>query len=92
MTREEFIKSTAAGLRKMDIKPDYLLLIADRFDDWEYDEFELCGIPVIKSFISVNNGYSDMDYPIVPCFKNGVITESQYLMQISYFQRGFYEQ
>ena len=64
MTKREFIEATASGLRKMNYTPDYLLIIADRFNDWEWDEDTLCGILVIKNYIVVNLGYSGHDYPV----------------------------
>ena len=87
MTKKEFIEATASGLRKMDYTPDYLLIIANRFIDWEYDDEELCGIPVIKTYISVNSGHSGYDYPVIPCFKK--ISEKDIFMIINSFQRGF---
>ncbi len=87
MTRKELIEATASGLRKMEYTPDFLLIIAERFDDWEYDEPELCGIPVIKTHISVNPGYSGYDYPVIPCFKN--INEREIFILVLWFQRGF---
>ena len=87
MNEHEFIEATASGLRKMGKIPDYLLIIVDRFENWEYDETTLCGIPVIKSHISINYGYSGNDYPIIPCFIN--LDEKEIGRQVYYFQRGF---
>lgn len=87
MTKKELIEATASGLRKMNYTPDYLLIIADRFNDWEWDDEKLCGIPVIKGYISVNSGYSGHDYPITPCFKD--VPEKEIFTLVTYFQRGF---
>jgi len=87
MKKREFIEATASGLRKMNYNPDYLLIIADRFNDWEWDEDTLCGIPVIKSHIVVNSGYSGHDYPVTPCFKD--VSEKDISKLVSWFQRGF---
>ena len=80
MTKKEFIEAVASALRKMNYTPDYLLIIADRFNDWEWDEGTLCGIQVIKSYVSD-------DYPVIPCFKD--IPETDIFMLVNYFQRGF---
>jgi hypothetical protein len=37
MTKREFIEAVASGLRKMNYTPYYLLIIAERFNDWEQD-------------------------------------------------------
>lgn len=87
MDKRTFIEATASGLRKMDYMPDFLAIIVGRFGGWEYDEKKLCGIPVIKLYISVNSGYSGLDFPIIPCFDN--LSESKILMQTVYFQKGF---
>jgi ribosomal protein S2 len=87
MTKIEFIEATASGLRKMNYTPDYLLIISERFNDWEWDEDTLCGIPVIKSYISANSGYSGHDYPVIPCFRN--VSEKDILKMVIWFQRGF---
>ena len=87
MTKGEFIEAVASGLRKMNYTPDYLLIIAERFNDWEWDEDTLCGIQVIKSYVSVNSGHSGHDYPVIPCFKD--VSETDIFMLVNYFQRGF---
>lgn len=87
MNKHDFIESTAAGLRKMDVPPDFLLVIVDRFDDCMFDDLSICGIPVIKSYISVNEGYSGFDYPIIPCFKT--LDATEIYSQVIHFQRGF---
>ena len=87
MTKGEFIEAVASGLRKMNYTPDYLLIIAERFNDWEWKEDTLCGIPVIKSYVSVNSGHSGHDYPVIPCFKN--VSEKDIFMLVNSFQRGF---
>jgi len=89
METRDFIESVAAGLRRMDVAPDYLLVLVDRYEKWQYDDDTLCGIPVIKSHVSVNSGYSGFDYPIIPCFKN--LEENKIFMQVSNFQRGIEE-
>lgn len=87
MTKREFIEAVASGLRKMNYTPYYLLIIAERFNDWEWDEDTLCGIQVIKSYVSVNSGHSGHDYPVIPCFKD--VSEKDIFMLVNYFQRGF---
>ena len=89
MKKIEFIQATASGLRKMNHTPDYLLIIADRFNDWEWDEDTLCGIKVIKSHVSANYGRSGIDYPVIPCFKD--VPEKDIFMLVKYFQKGFEE-
>ena len=87
MTKREFIEAVASGLRKMNYTPDYLLIISDRFNDWEWDEETLCGIQVIKSYVSVNTGHSGNDYPVIPCFTD--VSEKDIFMLVNYFQQGF---
>lgn len=90
MTKLEFIEAVASGLRKMNYPPDYLLIIPHIFNDWEWGMWEeetLLGIPVIKSYLSVNSVRSDSDCPVIPCFKD--IPEEDIFMQVVYFQRGF---
>lgn len=87
MTKRKFIEAVASGLRKMNYTPDYLLIIAERFNDWEWDEETLCDIQVIKSYVSVNSGYSGRDYPVIPCFMD--VSEKDIFMLVNYFQRGF---
>lgn len=87
ITKKEFIEAVASGLRKMNHTPDYLLIIAKRFNGWEWDEKTLCGIPVIKSYVSVNSGHSDYDYPVIPCFPGE--SEKDIFMHVKNFQQGF---
>ena len=87
MKKNEFIEAVASGLRKMNYTPDYLLIIAERFNDWEWDEETLCGIKVIKSYVSVNSGHSGHDYPVIPCFTD--VPEKDIFMLVNYFQEGF---
>jgi hypothetical protein len=83
MTKRQFIEAVASGLRKMERIPDYLLII----NDWEWDEDKICGVPVIKTYIVVNIGYSGLNYPVTPCFKD--VTEENISILVSLFQRGF---
>lgn len=85
MKPQEFIEKVAAGLRKMDTKPDYLLFIINK-TDWIYDLPELCGIPVIYSYIPFNSGYDGDEFIIFPCFKYEFKQ-----MEVYNFQRGFTE-
>jgi hypothetical protein len=87
MTKREFVEAVASGLRKMNYTPDYLLIIPDRFNEWEWDEETLCGIQVIKSYVSVNIGHSGNDYSVIPCFTD--VSEKDIFMLVNYFQRGF---
>lgn len=87
ITKKQFIEAVASGLRKMEYTPDYLLIIADRFNDCEWDEKTLCGIPVIKSYVSVNSGHNGHDYPVIPCFTD--VSEKDIFVLVNYFQRGF---
>ena len=87
MTKKEFIKAVASGLRKMNYTPDYLLIITGKFNNWEWDEDTLCGIQVIKSYISVNSGHGGHDYPVIPCFVN--VPEQDIFMLVNDFQQGF---
>ena len=87
MTKGEFIEATASGLRKMKHTPDYLLILSCRFNKWEeWDEETLCGIQVIKSYVSVNSGHSGLDYPVIPCFID--VPEKDIFTHVRDFQIG----
>lgn len=83
----EFINRVASGLRKMDIKPDYLIFL-DGIEDWTYDEKYLCGIPVLHTYKSINTGYSGENYIIHPAWIKEIDKEFEEVIK---FQRGFYE-
>ncbi len=85
MEKREIIERVAAGLRKMNVKPDYLLYFDEKID-FAWDEETICGIPVLHSTNSVNSGYDGDDYFFHPIFK----TETK-SMEVYYFQRGFKE-
>ena len=87
MEKKEFIERTASGLRNMDYTPDYLLINACSLGEWCWDEYLLCGIPVIKGYICSNAGYGGEDYPITPCFRD--LGEERISYQVMLFQRGF---
>lgn len=83
------IERVAAGLRKMNNTPDYMLYVDGKNesgDTWDADT--ICGIPVLHSWINVNSGYDGDDYFFHPIF-NKERTETQ--MDIYYFQKGFKE-
>ena len=86
MKKREFIERIASGLRNMEYTPDYLLINAYGLGDWCWDEYFLCGIPVIKGHIGSNVGYGGEDYPIIPCFKD--LEEERIPYQVILFQRG----
>jgi len=87
ISKSDFIKAVASGLRNMNHTPDYLLIITERFNDWEWDEDTLCGIRVIKSYVSVNSGRGGHDYPVIPCFVD--VPEQDIFMLVNDFQQGF---
>jgi len=89
MNKHDFIEGTAAGLRKMNETPSHLLIRSDSFGEWEFDELQLLGIPVIKTYIPVCVGYGGVEYPVIPCFKD--IPEHKMNMEVYYFQRGFHD-
>ena len=85
MERKEIIERVAAGLRKMDTKPDFLLFI-DNKTDFTWDEDTICGVPVLHTILAVNNDYDGDDFFFHPAFNNESVKME---MQIRYFQKGF---
>ena len=89
MTKEELIKQVAAGLRRMDDKPDFLLYIGDKFtfDNNEFDYDAICGIPVLYSFAYLSGKPEDIDCDILPIWKDA----KNHLSDVFSFWRGFDE-
>lgn len=90
LTLNEFKERTGTGLRNMQLKPDYLIILVTMFEDWEYDQKSFSNIPIIKTNISENNGYGGYDYPILPGF-NSDIPKDIVQREVYFFQRGFHE-
>ena len=88
MKIREFIQRTAAGLRNMDNPPDFLMISAEHVFENDWEEDSLCGIPIIKGFIPIHEGYGGDYYPITPCFKS--LPKGKVFSEVALFQRGFY--
>ena len=82
--RNEIIKSVAGGLRRMDIKPDYLLFCGE--EDWCWDEEKILGIPVLHSAL-IRNIMTDSNVPFIPLWN----VEKEYTGQRVRFNRGYEE-
>ena len=87
MTTNDFIECVAAGLRKMDYKPDYFVLIINQFPDWCVDTGSVLGIPAIKVSVFQNIGYAGLNYPIVPGWRD--LCEEIIEEQTILFQKGY---
>jgi len=87
MKKELLIEKVAAGLRKMEAKPDYFLFI-DQMEIFTWDEDSICGIPVIHTHMTVNPGYDGDQFSFHPCWNKESINS---IMQVHYFQKGFTE-
>jgi len=88
MERIEIIEKVAAGLRKMDITPDYILFDNESLQTIVWGEDTICGIPVLHTYlVRPNRGYSDHYYPFQPLFKKDIDLQNQTYL----FQRGYYE-
>jgi len=87
MDRREIIEKVAAGLRRMEKKPDYLLFLKFHTkDDYVYDNEEICGIKVIHTdeWLLRND---DKDCPFYPCWNQ----EGDYSNEAYTFRRGYDE-
>jgi len=87
MTTNDFIECVAAGLRKMDLKPDYFVLIVNQFPDWCIDTGKVLGISAIKTHVFQNTGYAGLIYPIIPGWID--LAEEIVEEQVVLFQKGF---
>ena len=87
MTQKDIIEKTAAGLRRMDKKPDFLLFMKFHMeDDTVYDQNKICDIPVIHTDEFLHS-LDDKDCPFYPCWH----TEGDYTMETYHFRRGYEE-
>ena len=90
MDRTKLINKVAAGLRRMDVKPDYLLFNDSWGKDFTWDESTICGIPVLHCDGYLTwRPYSDEDCLFIPCFigENG-----NNLKSTMDFCRGYYDE
>lgn len=79
-------EKVAAGLRKMDTKPDHLLFLQRYAEDWTWDMEEILGIPVLHSDEWLTRD-DNRDCPFYPLWKK----EGDYTMQVAYFRRAYDE-
>ena len=87
MDQKEIIEKVAAGLRRMEKKPDYLLFLKFHVkDETVWDNEEICGIKVIHTD-EVLHSNDEKDVPFFPCWKN----EGDYSMNTYRFRRGYEE-
>jgi hypothetical protein len=82
MTKDYWISKIAAGLRRMDKKPDFLLL-----SDPPYWFSEICGIPTINTSLGVTSGYDGEIFCIYPCWND----DGDYSRDVYFFQREYKE-
>ena len=82
MTQNQWIEKIAAGLRKMDKKPDYLLL-----NDPPYTFKNICDIYTITTSLGVTSGYDGDSFTVFPCWTN----DGDYSREVYLFQRGYTE-
>jgi hypothetical protein len=86
ITQREIIERVAAGLRKMDIAPDYFLCL-----DECMDEGELLGIPLIfASPLLIHTSVEDsltVECPYIPVYKD----RKDHSMDVHYFFDGYEE-
>lgn len=80
MTQTEWVEKIAAGLRKMDLKPDYLLLNDPPFT-FEY----ICDIKTITTSLGVTSGYDGDTFNVFPCWDK----DGDYSREVYLFQRGY---
>lgn len=83
MDKKQMIEKVAAGLRRMNTKPDYFLWLLSLSGDYVWDEEQICGITVIYTSSSLTT--SESDCPFHPCWKN----EKDYILEVSRFKIGF---
>ena len=88
MEMREIFGKVAAGLRRMDNKPDFLLFIVQ--EEWVWDTEKICNIPVYHcSYPYINfKPYSDTECPFIPCWFKPVPTNGD----LYNFARGYYEE
>ena len=67
MSSDNIVSKVAAGLRRMGIKPTYLLFCDANTDGWVWDEEKIAGIPVLHSGFIQNTG---ADVPFIPLWDN----------------------
>ena len=65
---DNVIGKTAAGLRRMQNSPDFLLFCGADIT-WTWDEKEICGISVLYSCF-IQNRMTDADVPFIPLWHN----------------------
>jgi len=80
------IEKVAAGLRKMDNKPDAFLFMEWYSEDFTWDAPDILGIPVFHTDNFLHNT-DDKDCPIQPMWKD----EKDYMMDVALFRRGYDE-
>ena len=80
MTQDEWIQRIEAGLRKMDIKPDFLLL-----NDPLYTFKTICDIKTITTSLGVTSGYDGDSFDVFPCWND----DGDYRQEVYSFQRGY---
>lgn len=87
---DDIIECTAAGLRKMGVRPDYLVCLdyESLSEDWIFDLDSICGIPVIHFSGYIEwKPYSDTNCPILPCWCD----IEDHTRDCYNFGRGYYE-
>ena len=82
MTQNQWIEKIAAGLRKMDKKPNYLLL-----NDPPYTFENICDIDTITTSLGATSGYDGDSFTVFPCWTN----DGDYSREVYLFQRGYTE-
>lgn len=92
MTKEEFILKVAAGLRKINIKPDYFIISPELDNYFKWDEDNILGFKVIKTYLNNLTGYNGDTYLILPAYDiTTKHSNSSLLDDIYWFQRGYTE-
>jgi len=77
------IEKIAAGLRKVDKNPDYILVDITDLYGIKISESEILGIPLIEICLTGFCQTDDKDCPFIPVYKNGNETD------IYRFRRGY---
>jgi ribosomal protein S2 len=81
----QIIEKIAAGLRRVDKTPDYILVDMTNLYGMNIYEQEICGIPLIQICLTGFSQTDDKDCPFIPVYKD--IDE----MDICNFRRGYDE-
>jgi len=82
MKQKEWIERIAAGLRNMNIQPDFILL-----NDPFYTFENICNIKTITTSVGVTSGYDGDSFNVFPCW----INDGDYRMEVYFFQKGYTE-